>query len=121
MSRVLDSELGSLAERLLVEAGGEELEPMIRCPRWDRCSAPICPLDPQKGMRTGSGTGELVCRLPKAKRLELGALLPWRGLWPRELGQTRRREQESEEVRAEKGRQLAAGRRKGRSYKALGT
>ena len=88
-NRRLDSELGSLSDRLLVEAGGEELEPMIRCSRWHRCSAPICPLDPQKEMRRGSVTAELVCRLPKAKRMELGALLPWRGLWPRELAGVR--------------------------------
>ena len=74
---------------LLVEAGGEELEPMIRCSRWHRCSAPICPLDPQKDMRVPAGPGETQCTLPKAKRMELGALLPWRGLWPRELAGVR--------------------------------
>jgi len=69
----------------MVEAGGEELEPMIRCPRWHRCSAPICPLDPQKEQRVPAGPGETQCTLGKAKRMELGALLPWRGLWPREV------------------------------------
>ena len=85
MGRRLDGELGSLADRLLVEAGGEELEPMIRCPRWHSCSAPICPLDPQKELRVGPVEDEERCTLPKAKRVELGALLPWRGLWPREI------------------------------------
>jgi len=85
MGRRLDGELGSLADRLLVEAGGEELEPMIRCPRWHSCSAPICPLDPQKELRVGLVEDEERCTLPKAKRVELGALLPWRGLWPREI------------------------------------
>ena len=76
-------------KRLLVEAWVEELEPMIRCPRYKGCSAPICPLDPHKDMGVPAGLGETHCTLPKAKRLELGALLPWRGLWPRELAGVR--------------------------------
>ena len=73
------------AKRLVVEAWVEELEPMIRCPRWQRCSAPICPLDPHKELRSGAVADEKRCTLGKAKRMELGALLPSRGLWPAEL------------------------------------
>ena len=70
----------------------DSLKPMTDCPRWHRCSAPICPLDPKmpkRGKAIGDsascGVKEPECRLPKAKRMELGKDLPWRGLWPREL------------------------------------
>ena len=70
----------------------DSLKPMMDCPRWHWCWAPICPLDPKMPKRgkaiDGSATDgvkELECRLPKAKRVELGKDLPWRGLWPQEL------------------------------------
>ncbi len=55
-----------------------ELLPMIDCPRWDYCAAPICPLDPQKHLRDGpfagngnGASGEPLCELPAAELLEL--------------------------------------------------
>ena len=38
---------------------------MERCPRYIRCSAPICPLDKDKDKRSGPFRGEPVCRLGK--------------------------------------------------------
>jgi len=35
--------------------------------------------------RTGPFGKEPSCKLPKAQRAELGASLPWLGLWPREM------------------------------------
>ena len=62
-----------------------ELLPMLDCPRFDGCSAPICPLDRGMEKRTGPFGKEPSCKLPKAQRAELGASLPWLGLWPREM------------------------------------
>jgi hypothetical protein len=36
------------------------VEPMTRCPRFERCSAPLCPLDPQRPRRSHL-RGEAVC------------------------------------------------------------
>ena len=65
---------------------------MRDCPKFIRCSAPLCPLDPQLPQRDGridgSATGgvrERECTLDKETRLELGQALPWRGLWPGEV------------------------------------
>jgi len=69
-----------------------DLRPMIDCPRWDGCGVPICPLDPGQEQRDRLA-GEPKCRLSKAKRAELGADLPWRGLTPRELSAQERWEQ----------------------------
>ena len=84
--------------------------PMLLCPRFQSCSAPVCPLDPERDVRTGPFTDahEPSCALSRSKRLELGRDLPWRGLWPRELAATVRYEQMSVEDR----RQLAARGRK---------
>ena len=93
-----------------------ELLPILDCPRWDRCSAPICPLDRRMAQRVavdGSATGgikETTCALPKSKRMELGKDLPWLGLWPRELAGTRQWADAASEERSEKARQLALGR-----------
>ena len=35
---------------------------MHTCPRFDRCSAPLCPLDPDLHMRDGWWTDEAICR-----------------------------------------------------------
>ena len=80
----------------------QELAPMILCPRWDRCSAPLCPLDPRMiECQAGSPPHEEPhCRLPKEQRLELGVELSWRGLWPRELAGIKQREQATPEERA---------------------
>ena len=104
------------------------LRPMLDCPRFTRCSAPLCPLDPKLSQRDGridgSATGgvrERECRLPKAERMELGKGLPWRGLWLRELAARRRCERETMEARVEKARQMALGRKKVPIVNALGT
>ena len=76
-----------------------ELLPMLDCPRFDWCSAPICPLDRGMEKRTGPFAREPECRLPKAKRMELGKELPWRGLWPAELAAQERWQHNSHEER----------------------
>ena len=70
----------------------ESLRPMTGCPRWHRCSAPVCPLDRGKDRhvpaiddRANGGKWEPRCNLPKLGRMALGASLPWRGLRPLEL------------------------------------
>ena len=98
-----------------------ELLPMLDCPRFDGCSAPICPLDRGVAKRTEPFAREPVCRLPKAKRMELGGDLPWRGLWPAELGAYGRWENASPEQRSEQGRQMATRRKKTPKLSALGT
>ena len=44
---------------------------MQQCPRFNRCSVPICPLDLLQDRRDYV-PGELKCRLPKARRLQIG-------------------------------------------------
>lgn len=61
----------------------ENLLRMERCPRFSRCSVPICPLDEGKDKRVYL-KGEPKCNLPKSRRLKLGEDLPWKGLTPRE-------------------------------------
>ena len=100
---------------------------MLDCPRWDRCSAPICPLDPGMARRVvieGRATGgikEKRCTLPKSKRMELGKELPWQGLWPRELAGKRQWASATWEERSEKARQLAVGRAEAAITNALGS
>ena len=94
--------------------------PMKQCPEFDGCSAPICPLDPGMHKRSGPFPGEPVCTLSKAKRLELGQSLPWRGLWPRELAGLKQWENATEVQRTEKGRQLASRREKSPITNGLG-
>ena len=80
---------------------------MFDCPKFRICSAPICPLDPGipkcgsaiDGSATG-GVKEPRCRLRKSQRMELGADLPWRGLWPRELAAMLAWERLSDDERA---------------------
>ena len=95
----------------------ESLKPMTDCPRWHRCSAPLCPLDRGMAQRVGAidaratgGIRETKCALPKSKRMELGKDLAWQGLWPRELAGKRQWANTASEGRRQKGRQLAAGR-----------
>jgi len=38
---------------------------MCSCPRFSSCSAPICPLDTSKDLRTGPFRGEPKCTLGK--------------------------------------------------------
>lgn len=80
---------------------------MFSCPKFHTCSAPICPLDPglskRDGTIDGSATGgvkEKKCKLGKAKRMELGTDLPWRGLWQRELASIEKWEKKTEVERS---------------------
>ena len=68
-----------------------DLLPMLDCPKWDRCSAPLCPLDREMANRSGridarkdGAAREPRCTLPKAERLMLGRDLPTLGLFPME-------------------------------------
>jgi 5-methylcytosine-specific restriction endonuclease McrA len=58
-------------------------EPMKLCPRYERCNAPLCPLDPDQELRTYL-PGEPKCTLGKARRLKLGESLPRLGMTKRE-------------------------------------
>ncbi len=62
-----------------------DLDVMSRCPRFDRCSVPVCPLDPSQDERDIL-PGEPKCALPKAKRYAIGkdSDLPRKGLTKRE-------------------------------------
>jgi len=59
----------------------KSLEIMRRCPRFDRCSVAICPLDLLQDSRTRLAE-EPVCTLPKSRRLQIGqgTELPIQGL-----------------------------------------
>lgn len=88
-----------------------ELLPMLDCPKWQRCSAPLCPLDREMASRgktidarKDGGVKEPRCSLSKAKRMKLGAELPGLGLFPRELAGMRAWAVKTE---AEKASQLA--------------
>lgn len=89
-----------------------ELPPMTDCPRFNWCSAPICPLDRDMAKRSGPFGKEPSCRLPKATRIELGKDVPWRGLWPPELATTKRWEDKTPEQRETVLEQLALSRTK---------
>ena len=61
------------------------VEIMRQCPRFDRCSVPICPLDQQQDHRTRL-PGESKCTLGKSARFRIGQNtdLPLQGLTKRE-------------------------------------
>jgi len=59
------------------------------CPKWYRCYAPVCPLD-ENMMMCKRLPGETRCRLSRDERANLGADLPWGGLWPKEIAAKRR-------------------------------
>ena len=63
----------------------KSLEITRQCPRYERCSVPICPLDLLQDSRTRLA-GEPVCTLPKSKRLHIGqgSKLPRQGLTKQE-------------------------------------
>ncbi len=83
----------------------ESVAIMRRCPRFGRCSAPVCPLDLLQEART-YGPGEPKCSLSKAKWNTIGqaTALPWLGLTKREWAGLMRWQGLSE---AEKARQEA--------------
>ncbi len=53
----------------------EAYQSMKQCPRFDGCSAPICPLDPYQDERAYIAD-EPKCRLSRRVRLRLGRKLP---------------------------------------------
>lgn len=57
---------------------------MRRCPRFDECSVPFCPLDilNHEVVRLPD---EPACTLPKSIRMRLGFDIPSQGLLPKEL------------------------------------
>jgi len=77
------------------------LERMKTCPRFKRCSVPICPLDELKNERVYL-KGEQKCSLSKNKRVKLGKDLPWKGLWPAEIAAIKRWENLSPEEQEQK-------------------
>jgi hypothetical protein len=50
--------------------------PMYSCPRFQRCGAPVCALDPQMLDRGGSRPGEERCKATRRVRLEVAARFP---------------------------------------------
>lgn len=67
------------------------------CPRFQKCSVPSCPLDPNQGNRTVL-KGEPKCTLAKSIRLRLGksAGLPRKGLTRKEWAAKKRWQKLSE-------------------------
>ncbi len=61
--------------------------PMYECPSFNVCSAPLCPLDPDRDERVSS-KGEDKCRANRPTRERIGEkhanLLPYKGLTKRE-------------------------------------
>ena len=70
------------------------MKPYRECPSFNKCSANVCPLDPEQHLRTHV-KGEEVCHAEKPTRMRIGAkypdLLKERGLTHREF-QARERE-----------------------------
>jgi len=70
------------------------MKPYRECPSFGKCSANICPLDPEQHLRTHV-KGEDVCHAEKPTRMRIGAkypdLLRFVGLTKREF-QARKRE-----------------------------
>jgi len=58
----------------------------MKCPRWDYCSVPLCPLE--MGKRTYI-EGEPKCTLPKGVRKRLGKELPSGGMFKREIASSK--------------------------------
>jgi len=57
----------------------KEKIPMYECPRFSKCSAPICPLDPDWTERVYI-EGEEKCTMQRSVRERLGGTLPNKGL-----------------------------------------
>ena len=83
--------------------------PFHWCPRFEKCSANRCPLDPEiEGKATFRG--EERCRLAKSRRMRLWeslpeekkALLPYRGMFKREFSGWKRWQEMPEEEREAK-------------------
>lgn len=92
--------------------------PPEECPRYDRCSVNLCPLDPDQGKRVAHEEDkEQKCPMEKRVRLRIGSkypdLLPLAGLTTREHGAMARWSNLSaaqKQVIAERGRQALKAR-----------
>lgn len=75
----------------------ESVEIIQRCPRFDRCSIPICPLDLLQDQRTRF-KGEPKCTLgkPRRSRIGKGTALKYQGLTRKEWAARKRWERLSE-------------------------
>lgn len=86
-------------------------EPFRRCPRFQRCSCNRCPLDPRM-LELEALPGEERCQLWRSIRERIAAdfptLLPWGGLWPREIAAKRRWESLAPAARDEARARMAA-------------
>lgn len=64
------------------------MTPYQECPRYDSCSCNVCPLDPEAAARIAL-PGEEACRAQRTTREAIAArypaLIPMRGLLPREI------------------------------------
>lgn len=74
------------------------LRRMEKCPRFPRCSTPLCPLDEDKDKRVYL-KGEPKCTLPKSLRTRFGTDLLWKGLFPKELAASKRWHEKSPKER----------------------
>lgn len=64
------------------------MEVMEQCSKYNKCNAPLCPLDPDMRKRVYYA-GEPVCTMEKQVRVRLGKNLPNKGLLPKELAGVR--------------------------------
>jgi len=78
----------------------ECVEIMRRCPRWNKCSVPICPLDLNQSARVKL-PGEEKCTLAKSIRTRIGrdTSLPMQGMTSREWSASQRYAQLSDDAR----------------------
>jgi len=86
---------------------------MTQCPRYPKCSVPICPLDAEKDRRVYL-KGEPKCTLPKSIRMRLGKDLPWKGLFPREYATWKQWQGKSPEERSRLAKKLVVSGRQTR-------
>lgn len=96
--------------KMIDEVESEPVEIMKQCPRFDRCSVPICPLDLLQEDRTRLAE-EPMCGLPKNRRLQIGvdAELPRQGLTKREWAAKQRWESQSEDEKRHRVANLRQG------------
>lgn len=58
--------------------------PVFKCPKFEKCNAPICPLDPEMKKRIYR-KGDERCNIEKSIRVKLGSSLQWKGKLPSEI------------------------------------
>jgi hypothetical protein len=70
------------------------MQPFEKCPRFDGCSANVCPLDPEASQRDRLASDD-ECKATRRTRTAIAAefadLLPVGGLLPREIRRDKRR------------------------------